>query len=420
MLEQCKIPAVLDTRRKKLLEKLIFLQSDTIREVLPSFDDGDASADEKQDPTSPARKEGEKELKRMSSNVDSKVSEYAKMETRAKKKMEEERRKLTSPTHVHGKEGEGTRTTPGNVDAKVSEYANIQTRAKKEMEQETPRKKLTSVSDSTEQNKPVVSSQPPPAGEHAEKNGSVAVASPEHPPSANNEPDAGKEEESSGGKKKKKRFGVDLKGLLGRSKKGETAAAAETAEQKVVAEQNGMQEGDIAETETAAAAGAASPSATAEPQEEQKTEATEAVEAEEKEEEEVEEEEEEGVRIKGELEKRVPKRFGSGFNWVKILGKVKETSLILTTGNKEKQLELVGCTVSSDDVGNKIELFSHAEQKQWVFRVETEELRERWTEELQKAIDECPRELSPPLQGKYTNHHMHRTPQCTNIIVSMD
>ena len=130
---------------------------------------------------------------------------------------------------------------------------------------------------------------------------------------------------------------------------------------------------------------------------------------------EVEVEAEEGVKITSELEKRVAKRFGSGFNWIKIVGKLKDSTLTLTTGNKEKQVELGGCMVSpSDAATNGIELFSHKDHKQWVFQVESKELREQWIEELQKAIDECPTEPRPPAEGNYTYIYM-TTVTCTFV-----
>ena len=57
--------------------------------------------------------------------------------------------------------------------------------------------------------------------------------------------------------------------------------------------------------------------------------------------------------VKSDLEKRVAKRFGSGFSWVKISGELKGTSLTLTAGTKEKQLELAGCMVSPSDAAPK-------------------------------------------------------------------
>ena len=359
MLEQFKIPAVMETRRKKLLEKLLYLQGDTIRETPPSYENGDA--------TSPT--DGKRELARNSSVsvVDSKVSEYARIETKAKKEMT-----AFSPKKAAGTAPEVAKeedVAPANEGTDYLEPASVLKRENKKGEDGAAASERPASTASNESDKK----------EPTEESSGVAAAGE--------------------GKGKKKRFGGGglkvLRNKIGkRSKKTGQNVSAVTLVEGENGEQEPAEQGEGEET-TSVAGGEG------EVKEEEEKEAEEATEGEgtaEKEE----EVQEEGVRIKSALEKRVPKRLGKSFNWIKIAGKLKETTLVLIAGSKDKELELVGCMVSpSDAAPNGIELFSHREQKQWVFRVETSELREKWVEELQKAIDACPTEPTcPPVEGK--------------------
>ena len=380
MLEQFKIPAVMETRRKKLLEKLLHLQGDTIREAPPSYENDDG-------PASPC-KESSSELSKRVSVVETKVSEYARIETKAKEMS------VTSPKKTAA--------------AKPSE-----------MVEEEPEKPPEEVADYLE---------PATVVQRREKEGGVE---PERPVSTASGASSGKDEQveaaaAAPGKERKKRFGTGglkvgaggLKGLRNRIGKRKKSGQNSVSSSEVAPAENAT---DSVEQEAG------------EGQQQQQTELEDSVtvtggaEGEKKEEEEG--ELEEGVRILSELEKRVPKRIGKSFNWIKIMGKLKGTTLFLMSGPKEKQLELVGCMVSpSDAAANGIELFSHKEQKQWVFRVETSDLRKRWVEELQKAIDDCPTEPNappPPGEGNYNIstahthyvHNLHGT--CILLVVVM-
>ena len=366
MLEQFKIPAVMETRRKKLLEKLLHLQGDTIREAPPSYENGEG-------PASPSH---EDELTRKTSFVDDKVSAYSRIETKAKEEMV-----VLSPKRTAAAEDKPTAASPAPATVKdkkpeneATEYlepsAVVQRRLKSASPgPERPTSALSAASGEDAENKK--------AGEEDtdSKKGDTEQAE------EGNVKDSGK----------KKRFGLKAFKKFKKSKKNDTAATVDQSP-----EHNGSVEQQAAEDTTGAAT-----AATAEVQEEVEGQGKEKEgEAEEGGGGEGEGEEvEEGVRVQSELEKRVQKRFGT--SWVKISGKLKGITLILTTGSKEKQLELVGCMVTpSDAAPNAIELFSHKEQKQWVFRVETEALRQKWVEELQKAIDECPIEPRPSLEGK--------------------
>lgn len=365
MLEQFKIPAVMETRRKKLLEKLLHLQGDTIREAPPSYENGEG-------PASPTH--DEKELSRKTSFVDDKVSAYSRIQTKAKEEMvvlspkrttaAEDKTAAASPAPATVRD-----TKPENEARDYLEPSAVVQRRLKSASPERPSSSLSAVSGEDAESKK--------AGEEDtdSKKGDTEQA------------DEGTVKDSG----KKKRFGLKAFKKFGKFSK-KSGTADQSPEHNVSVEQQGA----VATEDSTGAATAA----TAEVQEE--------VEGQDKEKEgEVEEgggegegeEVEEGVRVQSELEKRVQKRFGA--SWVKISGKLKGVTLTLTTGSKEKQLELIGCMVTpSDAAPNAIELFSHKEQKQWVFRVESEALREKWVEELQKAIDECPVERRPSLDGK--------------------
>lgn len=363
MLEQFKIPAVMETRRKKLLERLIHLQGDTIREAPPSYEDKVSDA------TSPKRELGE--LTRNSSVVDEKVNEYVRIETKAKEEMSTLSPKKVAPA----KEPEAVEEEKP-VLYEPSEYmeptASVERRLKTEETSERPVSTASAASSVGSKKE-----------DTDDANGTTTTGAP--------------------GKEKKKRFGTGLnvfRNIKFKSKK----STSNTSE--VAVQQNGEQmNGDIAAAEIEDTASIA----TAEDGDvEGKGEGEIEVSGEVEKEavvEGIEEEEEEGVAVKSQLEKRVPKRLGKSFNWIKIFGKLKGTTLTMTTGSKGKDLELAGCMVSpSDAATNGIELFSHKEQKQWVFRVETEELRQKWIEELQKAIDESPVESRPSLTGMYITH----------------
>lgn len=349
MLEQFKIPAVMETRRKKLLEKLLHLQEDTIREEPPSYEGAEST------PVANGDSKNTGSLTRKGSKVDSKISEYARIETRAKEEMETlspKKKVVGSPTRPE--------VPPGEDKQEATDYLEPSAVVKRRSKE----------------------------GEGAKERPASAVSGTSSADSKKDDTeqvddDAVVAKESTGKKKKKLGVGIRIRKKvknIGKHKSPATAAA----------QQNGEKEG---ENQVPTEGEDTSKAAAVQGEAEEKGEEGEVVQenGEEKGEVVVEEEVEEGVRIKSDLEKRVPKRFGSGFQWVKISCKLKGTALTLAAGSKERQLELEGCMVSpSDAAPNGIELFSHKEQKQWVFRVESEELRKRWIDELQKAIDECP------------------------------
>lgn len=371
MLEQFKIPAVMETRRKKLLEKLLYLQGDTIREAPPSYENGEG-------PASPTHED----LTRKTSFVDDKVSAYSRIETKAKEEMVVLSPKRTTAPPLEGTEDKPTAASPAAATAKnePAEYLDpsaVVQRRMKSASSERPTSALSAASGEDVENKKAGEEDTDSKKGDAEQVDEGAVK------------DSGK----------KKRFGLKAFKKLGGKFSKKTAA---TLEQSPEPSGSVEQQGAAAATEESTGAATTAPAEVQEGVEGQAEEKGEEKEGEteegggEGEGEEV----EEGVRVKSELEKRVQKRFGT--SWVKISGKLKGITLTLTTGTKEKHLELVGCMVTpSDAAPNGIELFSHKEQKQWVFRVESEALREKWVEELQKAIDECPQEpRRTSLEGK--------------------
>lgn len=363
MLEQFKIPAVMETRRKKLLEKLLYLQGDTIREAPPSYENGDG-------PSSPTHED----LTRKTSYVDDKVSTYVRMESKAKEEMVvlSPKKSAAAAASPPATEDKPTAASPAPATVKdteaehePSEYLDPSTVLRENAA--SPERPLSAVSGEEDTDS---------------KKGDT------------DQVDEANVKESG----KKKRF--KLKGFKNKlggkfTKKSGNAATVEQSPEHAGNQGNVEQAAVEKEDSTSADAAATTEvQEAAEGQAKEKEGEAEEVAGGEAEAEEV----EEGVRVQSELEKRVQKRFGT--SWVKITGKLKGITLTLTTGSKEKQLELVGCMVTpSDAAPNGIELFSHKEQKQWVFRVATEALREKWVEELQKAIDECPLEPRPALEG---------------------
>lgn len=368
-LAQFKIPAVMETRRKKLLDKLLLLQGDTIRDTPPSFENANGDA------ASPARDpvKDKEEIGRKSSVVESKVSEYSRIDTKAKEDMSQ----FSSPKKAVSTDKKQEEVPPPIAEGTdYLEPASVLQRREKDGERVNGERPASTVSaESGETEKPA--EQPT-----AEDSGAAAAVG----------------EVGKGKKKRGLRVGTGglkaLRSKMGKksTKKGPNtsgsdittaAAAADTDSVNLEVEEQGK---------------TADSSSVAEKEEEKEGEQAAEEEGEkEAEEEEKGEELEEGVKILSQLEKRVPKRLGKGFNWVTISGKLKETTLILMAGSKDKELDLSGCMVSPSDAAvNGIELYSHKEQKQWVFRVETNELREKWVEELQKSIDACPVEERPP------------------------
>ena len=370
MLDQFKIPAVMETRRKKLLQKLLNLQGDTIREDPPSYSEGAGGGESPSTATTNGRREPGV-LTRKGSTVDEKVSEYARIETKAKEEMDtlSPRRKAAASA----KQAEGVEKE--NPEGEYLEPAAIVALARhrsgsKEGEGASERPVSTASAASS-----VESSGKKDETEQAD-DGAVAVK-----------------------EKKKTKLGAGITRIRKKVKninRGKHKATAAPATQQDGEKEKENTAAAVNGEDTDKAAGGVGEG------EEKGGEEGDVAKGDGEEKGEAEQELEEEVRVKSDLEKRVAKRFGSGFSWVKISGELKGTSLTLTAGTKEKQLELAGCMVSpSDAAPNGLELFSHKEQKQWVFRVESQELREKWVEQLQKAIDECPTSprSSPPEEG---------------------
>lgn len=155
---------------------------------------------------------------------------------------------------------------------------------------------------------------------------------------------AGEEEEEKGGKKKKKNKRGIFKSRGKRDKSPAPAAAETTANgEEAEGEKNGVSEGEKAEEQPPA------------PQEE-------------------------GVKLVMTLERKSKSKFGH--KWIKQEVKLKESTLY--AGDKE--MDLSGCVVFPTDTGFEI---SHPEQKNLIFKVEGDELKDQWVTALNETIKEC-------------------------------
>lgn len=382
-----KIPAVMERRRKGLLDKLLELQGDTFR--------GDsAPKDSRPSPEPPSAKvkspEPEKEAE--------------------KEKEEEEpvRSTVTSPSRDSvTSPSRDSITSPSKrlsrgdskISALVGNYEHITTLAKKEEEAETPKrfvqlKKVAKPSDfpDTEKGKTKEEEEQekeelkPAAPKEVEKVAEKTSLTPQPSPQLRRK---GKE---NGG----------LKAERPSSTVSEESANTEAAEEEQAEEEGEDQDGG--EKESSKKKGKfgrfkkigklgdklkkkpksgrdKSPSRAVE-EEDEKSGASEAEEGDHKEETSS-PEHEEGVKISGMLERKVTSRLRS--KWVKVSVKLKDN--VLHIGDKER-VELAGYMVAASDVG--FDVVNHATQKQIQFRMEEgENSKERWVEALSAAIEEC-------------------------------
>ena len=351
MLEQFKIPAVMETRRKKLLEKLLRLQSDRSSKDVSSLEESMSADAEVEGAT-----ESKKPMKRVGSIVENKVKAYSKIDFEAKREQE----KLNRKSAADGSGGEGA-VSPAFVSPSHGSSQGSQQR-------------LASVVSETEN---VVEEETDEKESFEEVDGAKDTKEDEEEEKEKEEGEKEKEEREIK-KKVKLHVGAGLKKMkarFGRSKKGPTSLEEGNYEQ--VSRNTEAAGADREEEDGAVAAeGMVNGEGGSDPEGE-------------KEEAVIEEELEEGVKMRSNLEKRVAKRFG-GFSWVSMSGKLKDSSLIFTVDKKEKILDLSGCTVAkAEDSATGLEVFSHLDQKQWVLRVESEALRDRWVKELQEVINQC-------------------------------
>ena len=379
-----RIPAVMERRRKGLLDKLLELQGDTFR------GDGAPLHNKPEDNTV---------------TIDEPAKEKMKSPEPAvviRKEESKDTPPVTSPT----RDSPTKRLSRGDskISALVGNYEHITISAKKEEEAETPKrfvqlKKVAKPTDFPDPDKGKVKEEEPQEDEK---------------PAAPKEVDKVTEQSSlapqpSPQLRRKEKENGTLKPGRPSSTVSEESVNVEAAEE----EEEGEGEGeDVGEKESSKKKGKfkgfkkigklgdklkkkrrdKSPSRPAE-DEEEKSGGSEAEEVD-KEEPSSPPELEEGVKIAGMLERKVASRFKT--KWVKVDVKLKDNTLHI--GDKEK-VELVGYMVAASDVG--FDLVNHSSQKQIHFKLERDEDdKDKWVETLSAAIQEC----TPEQEGEGKAH----------------
>ena len=371
-----KIPAVMERRRKVLLDKLLDLQGDTFKGgEAPVHHDTEPAEKEKVSSPEPVVVRRENEEKKESPSRDSVTSPSRDSVTSPS------RDSVTSPSK---------RLSRGDskISALVGNYEHITVVAKKEEVAETPKrfvqlKKVAKPSDfpdadkdkdkeepaeemevTSPKEKDSLTPQPSPQLRKKE-NGTLNVERPSSTVSEESfnaeaieeeeeEMDDGGEKETKKKKGKKGRFNISKLGEKLKKKKGRDKSPSRAAEEEE--EKSGGSEVEEPDKEEADAPPEA----------------------------------EEGVAISGVLERKVAARFKS--KWVKVEVKLKDNVLLI--GDKER-IELNGYLVSSTDVGFNI--VHHATQKQIHFKTEGgEDGKEKWVESIEAAI----KESTPEQEGK--------------------
>lgn len=386
-----KIPAVMERRRKGLLDKLLELQGDTFR--------GD-SAPKDSSKASPEPAPSETKLKSPEPQV---KSPEPKVEKPAASKVEKEedekpavRSTVTSPSRDSVTSPKRLSRGDSKISALVGNYEHITTLAKKEEQAETPKrfvqlKKVPKPSDFPDKEKGK-DEEEAPKEEEKEELKPAALEKVAEKTSLTPEPSP-----------QLRRKGKENGGL--KSERPSSTVSEESANTEAPEEEEAAEDQDGGEKESSKKKGKfgrfgkklggklkhkkqkggrdKSPSRAME-EEDDKSGGSEVEEGEQKEEVAT-PEHEEGVKISGMLERKVTARFKSS-KWVKVSVKLKDN--VLYIGDKEK-VELAGYMVAASDVG--FDVVNHATQKQIQFRLEPEgeNSKERWVEVLTAAIEEC-------------------------------
>lgn len=394
-----KIPAVMERRRKGLLDKLVELQGDTFRGDSTPKDNSRPSPE----PSSAAK------MKSPEPKVKSPEPE--------KKEEEEEsvRSTVTSPSR-DSITSPSKRLSRGDskISSLVGNYEHITTLAKKEEEAETPKrfvqlKKVAKPSDFPDTEK--IKEEEPPKEEEKDE---LKPATPKEV-----EKVVEKTSLTPQPSPQMRRKGKENGGL--KAERPSSTVSEESANTEAAEEEGEDQDGGGGEKESSKKKGKfkglkklggklkkkpksgrdKSPSRPVE-DEEEKSGASEVEEGDHKEEAGGSPEHEEGVKISGMLEKKVSGRFKST-KWVKVSVKLKDN--VLYVGDKEK-VELAGYMVATSDVG--FDVVDHATQKQIQFKTEEgENGKERWIEALSAAIEECTPEQEGEIQYQMYIHSIH-------------
>ena len=324
-----RIPAVMERRRKELLDRLIDTQGDTRREKPPKFEEGPAE-------TPPVQK-------------------------KVKQVVEKEETSSGSSSTVTSPRGTLTKRDSKIVNTLVKDYEVIHTAAKKEEVDQTPKrmfelKKTAKPSDfpDLEKDSKDVTPQPPeptqptepstadtPPVVLREKSDDANELKPERPTSAASVDSV--DEPGNATPKHKRKAGNKL-GFFKRKHRDKSPRRDSSPPASVLVEPEAS---DGVESESVEVV-------------------------------------EEGVRISGKLEHKTKSALKTT-KYVSKDVKLKETTLFI--GDKEN-VSMLGCTVAATDTG--FELFSHPLQKQFAFKVgEGEQGKEKWINVLNEAIAEC-------------------------------
>lgn len=369
-----KIPAVMERRRKGLLDKLVDLQGDTFRGAEGATHHDKPTTEDK--PQAPPPEAATEKLK----------SPEPPVVIREKAEDKSPRDSVTSPTG--GSPTKRLSRGDSKISTLVGNYEHITIVAKKEEVAETPKRfvQLKKVAkptdfpdpdrgkekdDKEEEDSAANDEEPSSQPNGKEKvNGSLK---PERPASmvseesVNVEPEEeeGEEEieesvEKESGKKKAK-FGRFKIGKLGDKLKKKNKGGRDKSPSRAMEDEDEKSGGSEAE-EVDNKEGSSTPP-----------------------------ELEEGVKIAGMLERKVTSRFKS--KWVKVSVKLKDN--VLYVGDKET-IALSGFLVSATDVG--FDIVNHSTKKQLQFKTDREEnSKESWVEAINTAIQES----TPEQEGEY-------------------
>lgn len=348
-----KIPAVIERRRKELLERLTLLQGDTIKEAPPVIEPVE---DTKLEP-SPT-----KEYKIPST----------KEKTHDNKEDSNASSTVTSPSHG---QGQIQRRDSKVVVNRIKDYESIHFSAKQEEEKETPKRLVTLKKVAKPQDFPNKSPEPEPEPEPAKEEAKEEVKEKvkEEVKEAAKEPETEKLEVDGHEEREGSLMGED--GVLdddedkGKKKKNKKRGFGGGLKVKALRKR---EKSPVPERKNP-------PAATPAEEEGEEPPTVENGEAKEAEPEVL----EEGVKIKGTLERR--KKGIGGTKKVRTEAKVHETTLVL---EGKEDLPLANCSVEATDIGFDL---THPQHKStMVFKVEGgEEERQKWVAVLKEAIAEA-------------------------------
>jgi len=364
-----RIPAVIERRRKELLDKLNLLQGGGSLKEVPVIDP--LATDSKKSNSTIKETENAPKDKAESSENSSASSST-----------------VTSPNHVKPR-----RRDSAAVSSLVKDFETIHTSAKKEEENETPKRFVTlkrvtkptdfpaSAEDSTvekdkeeeaqeEKNlkeKETKEEEKDKEDSTVEATLEVSDATKEHAASVISGEESNDEEEDEKKKKKKSKKGGFLKVKKKIRKRDKSPTPSRKQTSPSVAESPVQPDSDKKEEEL-------------DKPDEQAAEVVEEL-----------QEEEEGVRISGILG-RLKKKMGLGKSAKQVNAKVCETTLML--GDKE-ELDLSKCTVETTDSGFDL---THPQHKSTImFKVDGDaELKEKWVAAIREAIEKA----TPPEEEK--------------------